>query len=88
MIRNKIEEFKIKMNKYIEEYYDNFMKIFNENLKLKEGNLIQIIQENFPPKNKEQLFKLKNELLILYKNKDKKENEINRENILNNFHNF
>ena len=61
------------------------MKIFNENLKLKEGNLNQIIQENFPPKNKEQLFKLKNELLILYKNKDKKENEINRENILNNY---
>ena len=53
ILRNKIDEFKIKMNKYIEEYYDNFMKIFNENFKLKEGTLNKIIEENFPSKNKE-----------------------------------
>ena len=47
--------------------------------------IIQFLSlENFPPKNKEQLFKLKNELLNLYDNKDKKENEIKKEQILNN----
>ena len=85
MLRNKIDEFKIKMNKYIEELYNNIIKTVNENIKLNEGNLNKIIEENFPSKNKEQLFKLKNELLYLYNNKDKKENEIKRENILNNY---
>ncbi len=73
MLRNKIDEFKIKINQYIEEYYNNVLKIFNE---LNEGNSINIILQNYPPNNKEQLLKLKNELLYLYDNKDKKENEI------------
>ena len=80
MLRNKIDEFKIKMNKYIEELYNNIIKTVNENIKLNEGNLNKIIEENFPSKNK--LVKLKNELLYLYNNKDKKENEIKRENML------
>jgi hypothetical protein len=88
ILRNKIDEFKIKMNEYFEEYYDNFMIIFNENFKLKEGNLIKIIEENFPSKNKKQLFKLKDELLYLYNNKDKKENEIKREKILNKYETY
>ena len=85
MLRNKIDEFKIKMNKYIEEYYNNFLKIFNEKLKFNKGNSISNILENFPPKNKEQIFKLKDELLNLYENKDKKENENKKEQILNNY---
>jgi hypothetical protein len=85
MLRNKIDEFKNKMNQYIEEYYNNFLKIFNDNFNLNDGNSINIILENYPPKNKEQLFKLKNELLNLYENKDKKENEIKKEQILNNY---
>ena len=85
ILRNKIDEFKIKMNKYIEELYNNIIKTVNENIKLNEGNLNKIIEENFPSKNKEQLFKLKNELLYLYNNKDKKENEIKRENMLNDY---
>ena len=78
MLRNKIDEFKIKINQYIEEYYNNFLKIFNEKFKLNEGNSNNIILQNYPPNNKEQLLKLKNELLYLYDNKDKKENEIKK----------
>ena len=73
------------MNKYIEELYNNIIKTVNENIKLNEGNLNKIIEENFPSKNKKQLFKLKDELLYLYNNKDKKENEIKRENMLNDY---
>ena len=79
---------KKKMNKYIEELYNNIIKTVNENIKLNEGNLNKIIEENFPSKNKEQLFKLKNELLYLYNNKDKKENEIKREKILNEYETY
>ena len=53
MLRNKIDEFKIKMNKYIEELYNNIIKTVNENIKLNEGNLNKIIEEYFPSKNKE-----------------------------------
>ncbi len=44
-----------------------------------------ILFQRIISKNKEQLFKLKNELLNLYENKDKKENEIKKEQILNNY---
>ena len=73
------------MNKYIEELYNNIIKTVNENIKLNEGNLNKIIEENFPSKNKEQLFKLENELIYLFNNKNKKENEIKRENMLNDY---
>ena len=53
ILRNKIDEFKIKMNKYIEELYNNIIKTVNENIKLNEGNLNKIIEEYFPSKNKE-----------------------------------
>jgi len=77
---------KKKMNKYIEDLYNNIIKTVNENIKLNEGNLNKIIEENFPSKNK--LVKLKNELLYLYNNKDKKENEIKREKILNEYETY
>ena len=64
MLRNKIDEFKIKINQYIEEYYNNVLKIFNENIKLNEGNSNNIILQNYPPNNKEQLHKLKNDYFI------------------------
>ena len=80
--RKKIDEYKEKINQYFEKYYTNFIQIFKENIDLNKNNLINNIFQNYPPKKKEQLLKLQQILLNIYKEEKEIKNE-NRFNIYN-----
>ena len=79
-LKEKIDKFKKNINKYIDEYYNKCLNKIEKNTEINKENEINMIQDNFPPKNNDQLLKLKEGLLLLYKNhkeNNQKKNEYN-----------
>ena len=75
-LRHKVDDMKIKISNMLEDFYQNFIKkVKNEN-NMKEDEGLKIIKENYPPKNKEQLIMITEELLNIYNNVNEKKEEV------------
>ena len=70
-LKSKINEIKHKINRDLDQFYNNILKeIKNVNNKLYDFEEMNIIKNNYPPKNKEELNKLMDVLIKLYNNKN------------------
>ena len=83
-LKNKIDEIKSKLNEGVEKLYkvilEDFKKAKNKINNSEDADVdvdMDIIINNYPPKNKEELNKLVEELLKLYNNKNNANNEGN-----------
>ena len=88
-IKNKIDEIKNKLNEGVEKFHkeilDDFKKVKNK-LNISEDIDMNMIINNYPPKNKEELNELITAFLKLYNNKNNKDNKSygNNSNNINN----
>ena len=70
-LKSKIDEIKNKINRDLDQLYNNILKeIKNANNKINNLEEMNIIKNNYPPKNKEELNKLIDGLIKLYNNKN------------------
>ena len=83
-LKNKIDEIKSKLNEGVEKLYkvilEDFKKAKNKINNSEDADVdvdMDIIINNYPPKNKEELNKLVEELIKLYNNKNNANNEGN-----------
>lgn len=75
-LRRQINNIKIKVNKILDQFYEDVLKDINNNKILKPYNELELIKNDYPPRNIEQLNKLIEILLIIY---NTKENTYNNE---------
>lgn len=81
-LKSKIDEIKIKLNESVEKLYKVILEDFKKATNIKNNSEdvnvdMDIIINNYPPKNKEELNKLVGELIKLYNNKNNTNNEDN-----------
>ena len=74
-LRHKIDNMKIKINNILENFYKNYIEKIKKENNINEYKGLNIIKDNYPPNNKEQLSKMVEELLNIYNNINNKEEE-------------
>ena len=81
-LRIKIDKIKDKVNYILEQFYESILNLINKNKFIKSYYAIELIKNNYPPKNNEQLNKLIQNLLRLYITKDNSCEENNNKKLL------
>ena len=84
--KDKIKNLKAKINNILDRFQNNIMENIEKMNKLGNFNEINIIKNNYPPQNNEQLNNLMKELLKIHNNKNN--NEINKDIIKDKYDNF
>jgi hypothetical protein len=84
--KDKIKNLKAKINNILDRFQNNIMENIEKMNKLGNFNEINIIKNNYPPQNNEQLNNLMKELLKIHNNKNN--NEINKDIIKAKYDNF
>lgn len=87
-LKSKIDEIKNKINKELDQFYNDFLKeINNKNDIVDISEEMNKIKNNYPPKNKEELNKLIDSLVKLYNNK-KNNNQEDKSTIKKNLNDY
>ena len=84
-LRRKTDEIKNKINEGLEKLYNEILEDFKQtkNIKINNSEYMDIVKNNYPPKNKEELNKLIEALIRLYNNKNNENNENKTNNTSN-----